>query len=159
MCQDAIVGDRPLNRDVRSHMQPVRLEELLRIVGIALVSVLVGIFVHLAVLFSGPPQADGGSMVIILMFAFTMFAIALPTALAAGIGLHFLLRLRALPRLILLALFVATGFLLTAIFIPASLRSETVLILVITVTAWTLYCFGPIRLWQFKFDANEHSDF
>ena len=138
-------------------MQPFRLEELLRLVAITVTSVIIGIFVYFAYTFAGQPKTDFA--IFFMVFIFPMLGIALPTALGAGICLHLILRLSVLPRLVLLPLFVGTGLLLTAVMIPTSLPSELPLVFGITVSAWALYSFGPVRLWKFEYDANEHSDF
>jgi len=132
------------------------LEELLRLAGIALVAALVGVLTHLVYEFAAAGQ-DG--FVLALMVLLGSLAIALPITLAVGVCLHLVLRAISLPRLVVLAIFLAAGALVTWIWVPSSWPRDLVLVATIATTAWLLYSYGPLRLWKFQFDDQIHSDF
>jgi hypothetical protein len=146
----------PLIADVRSHLKPIRLEELLRVASIALVAAVAGVLTYYVYEFASTGE---DMFVLSIMVLITSLAIALPVTLLVGACLHLVLRAIPLPRLVILAVFLATGALVTWIWFPASWPKDFVLVFTIVTTAWLLYSFGPFRLWKFEYDDQIHSDF
>jgi hypothetical protein len=143
--------------------QPLRLEELLRVAAIVGLATLVGLFslfLPMLLKLSGGNDPGFGTLFTALL-VFTVLWCALPLALAAGLLLHLSLRGWRVPRLLLLAAFVAVAQALVTGLIPASRPADPWghLHLWIGGSAWLLYVAGPLQLWRFEFDPYRHSDF
>ena len=124
--------------------------------GVALMAALVGVLTHCIYEFA----ASGEDLFVLFLMVFlTSLAIAAPVTLLVGVGLHLVLRVIPMPRLVILAIFLAVGALVTWIWFPASWPTDLVLVVTIAATAWLLYSFGPLRLWKFEYDDQIHSDF
>lgn len=143
-------------------MQPVRLEEILRIVFIAAIGVLGGIA---SVVLCEVVRAEPGSaiapadVVAFLLVAGAIFAIAFPTAIVVGLALHLVLRRFSVPRGALLPVFVLVSLLAGRIVSSNRWVGSLPLMLGIAGLSWLLYSFGPVRLWHYRFDPERDSDF
>ena len=143
-------------------MKRFYLEELLRIVGIALIAVPAGMVVNLALVLlrAGISSiADTGVVFVIMLAGAIIFVIALPFSIVAGFFLHLILRHFSLPKLATLPLFILAGSVVNLIVAPGEWARYGPLSLSIVCIAWLLYSWGPFRLWRFEFVEGEHSDF
>jgi hypothetical protein len=141
-------------------MKAFRLEELLRVTLIAAVAVIAGIAFYFAWEFFGvAASADPSVTVLSIFVAFTIFFVSFPSAVLAGIALHLALRLRVLPRAMLLPIFVGASYLVGCLVSNREWVGFLPLVLSIGLFSWFLYSFGPFRLWRFEFEPDEHSDF
>jgi hypothetical protein len=89
--------------------------------------------------------------------ALIMFAIAFPVSVIAGFLLHLILRMRPMPRILMLPVFLIAGYFSGRI-MGARWFATIPLSVAVSFTAWVLYVCGPLRLWDFRFDAGQHSD-
>ena len=137
-------------------MRVLRLEELLRTLAIALLSVLVGIcafFVDDAI--HATPGTHPGLLGLVIA-SMVIFAVAFPIACIAGFLLHFVLRFLTLPRIALLPIFLVTSYVAYRV---KGIPDTLVMALSIGCAAWVLYGWGPVSLWSYEFDPERHGDF
>jgi hypothetical protein len=139
-------------------VKSLRLEEVLRILCIALISALVGtgVFVRMDAL-----HASSGTRfdpLVGSMLALIMFAVAFAVSVIVGFLLHLILRMRPMPKILMLPLFLIAGYLSGRV-VAASWFGTIPLSVAISFTAWVLYVRGPFKLWGFNFDAGKHRDF
>ena len=141
-------------------MKPFRLEELLRLLAIALSATLVGLAVLFLQSFGEAAEADAPTIAVIsFLTALTFLFVATPITVVAGLVLHLLARLVPIPRLLLLPVFVGVGYIAIRLVFPEWNLVHAPIVLGITVPAWAMYSFGPLRLWKYEFDPDLHSDF
>jgi hypothetical protein len=156
------VAARPLNFTVRSHMSPLRLEELLRIAIIAATAALGGIVVMLAEQYLASHRGtavNASDFLLLLATTSAIFAVAFPASVLTGLILHLLLRRFSTPRGLLLPVFLTASYLVGCLVTSRQWEGFLPLVLGVGAIAWLLYSFGPVRLWHFEFDPEQHSDF
>ena len=143
-------------------MEPFRLEEMLRILLIALISAAVGVAGYFASEFLTEGHANAGSLFgAILIFFLPAWPIASVLAFVLGLLLHIAIRRWSPPRVLLLPLFAVTGAATTWLLFQrhgGGLGFQFMALITSTV-AWLLYCFGPRPLWRYHFDPASDSDF
>src|SRR5450432_1455502 len=137
-------------------MPRFRLEELLRIAIIAITAVLVGAAAALISTLIDPQRGTDigeGTFPLLVLTFLGICLVGIPAAIVAGFLLHLILRLRSLPRVPLLPLFLLVSF-FTACFLTARWHGLLPMTLTAGAVAWALYCFGPFRLWRFEFSPS-----
>jgi hypothetical protein len=140
-------------------MQPFRLEELQRIIVIAIAAALA--FTVLSLLWAAVSLKEraAGAMDLMAFAAIATLLVATPITAIAGLVLHLILRTFILPRLLLLPLFIGVGFGVMHGLLTGYTGIHAGTILGLTVPAWAMYCFGPVKLWKYEFDLDQHGDF
>lgn len=143
-------------------MEPFRLEEVLRVLLISLVSAAIGVAGYFAYEFLTAERPNAGSLFgAILIFFLPAWPIASALAFALGLLLHIALRRWSPSRGIYLPMFVGTGEAATWWLFQGHGGGSgfQFMGLVTSVFAWLLYCFGPWPLWRYHFDPSSDSDF
>jgi len=141
-------------------LETFRLEEVLRILLIAVVASALGVMFDFASdLILATDQKAVVSVGALLVFMLFAWPAASCTAFIIGLLLHIGLRLIRLPRSAYLILFVIVGSAATWLVFPHGFRGYQFISFGTAFFSWLLYCFGPFPLWGYRFDPFSDSDF
>ena len=138
-------------------MEPLRLEELLRVLALAVLAAFGSVIAYLFVHFFGRIREPAEAVMVVAIFGSIVWVIAFVSALLGGLVAHLILRRFHLSRITVLCVFTVVAA-IALVIVRLGVTSLSAAAGGVAV-AWLGYCFGPLALWRYRFDPASDTDF